>query len=67
METVIGPHEKGKGHETTIKVIKIPEQVSLVKLTVVKSVLQEESHSKKEAGFKKKVSSKMKVCLRSHL
>ena len=66
METVIGPYEKRQGQETTIKAIKIPEQVSLVKLTIVKSELQEESHSKKEVGFKK-VSSKKKVCLRSHL
>ena len=40
---MIGPHEKGQGQETTIKGIKIPEQISLVKMTVMKSVLQEES------------------------
>ena len=54
METVIGPHEKGQGQETTIKAIKISEQVSLLNLTVVKSVLQEESHSKEERMNSKK-------------
>ena len=38
LEAVIGPHEKGQRQETTIKAIKLPEQVSLGKLTVVKNV-----------------------------
>ena len=68
LETVIGPHEKGQGQETTIKATNIPEQVSLVKLTVLKSVLQEESHYKEEGvNSKKRVTPRRKLASRRRL